>query len=102
MLLLIYFLLNILAHGEGATFSPDVKQNELRFPYGVNFKYNGILHHNMARVWIVTKFQIPKFEDLLFKEHDFMPECDFSITSDHDQAWTDKFLYIRNWMHAVL
>ena len=101
MLLLIYFLLNILAHGEGATFSPDVKQNELRFPYGVNFKYNGILHHNMARVWIVTKFQIPKFEDLLFKEHDFMPECDFSITSDHDQAWTDKFLYIRNWMHAV-
>ena len=37
-------------------------RNQLRFPYGVNFKYNGELTHNLDRVWIVTKFPLPRFE----------------------------------------
>ena len=34
-------------------------ENQVKFPWGVNFKYNGQLHHNIDRVWIVTKVPIP-------------------------------------------
>ena len=78
-----------------------LKRNELRFPYGINFKFNGMLHHNMARVWIVTKFPIPKFDNLKLKENDLLPECDFRIKSENAQAWTEHYLYLTDWMHQI-
>ena len=90
----------ILALTHSATFSPDIKQNELRFPYGVNFKYNGILHHNMARVWIVTKFPLPRFEDLEITDRVFNPDCNFAVTRHHIKgAWSKVNLYLTQWMY---
>ena len=101
MYFLCFLILGSLTHVKSATISPDVQKNVLRFPYGVNFKINGMLHQNMARVWIVTKFPIPRFEDLELQERNFMPECDFEIHSDDVQAWTDEYHYVTDRMHHI-
>ena len=101
MYFLLCLLLGSLTHVESASLSPDVQRNELRFPYGVNFKFNGMLHHNMARVWIVTKFPIPRFKDLELQDRDFVPECDFEIHSEDVQAWTNEYHYVTGWMHQI-
>ena len=49
-----------------ASIGPELNQNQPRFPWGVNFKYNGMLHHNLARVWIVTKIPLPKPNNFTF------------------------------------
>ena len=43
---------------------PELKRNILNFGYGVNFKYEGMLSHSFDRFYIVTKFKLPKTEDL--------------------------------------
>ena len=42
----------------------DLKRNILKFGYGVNFKYEGLLAHSFDRFYIVTKYEIPKVTDL--------------------------------------
>ena len=44
--------------------TPELKNNVLDFGYGVNFKYEGMLYHSFDRFYVVTKFEIPKVEDL--------------------------------------
>ena len=43
---------------------PELKRNILNFGYGVNFKYEGMLSHSFERFYAVTKFELPKVEDL--------------------------------------
>ena len=43
---------------------PELKSNVLNFGYRVNFKYEGMLYHSFDRLYVVTKFEIPKIEDL--------------------------------------
>ena len=45
---------------------PELKKNVLNFGYGVTFKYEGMLVHSFDRFYVVTKFEIPKLEDLRF------------------------------------
>ena len=61
------------------TRTPDVYENKLRPEFGVNFKFNGILYHNLDRVWVVTKVPIPDLNpnDLLN-----MDTVDKTITFD--------------------
>ena len=47
------------------TRTPDVYENKLRPEFGVNFKFNGILYHNLDRVWVVTKVPIPRADILI-------------------------------------
>ena len=39
-------------------------QNFLRFGYGVNFKSNGLLHHNLDRVWVVHRISLPSVDEV--------------------------------------
>ena len=43
---------------------PKLKRNTLNFGYGVNFNYKGMLSHSFGQFYIVTKFELPKTEDL--------------------------------------
>ena len=43
--------------------APELFLNKLNISYGINYKYNGQLNHNIDRVWVVTKVKIPKYED---------------------------------------
>ena len=55
---------------------PELKSNDLNFQYGVNFKYKGMLYHSLDRFYVVTKFEIPKVEDLKLTRFAFDLVCD--------------------------
>ena len=44
--------------------TPDLYKNQLHFGYGINYKYNGKLYHNLDRVWVVHRVVIPQIGDL--------------------------------------
>ena len=57
--------------------APQLFLNRLNISYGINYKYNGQLNHNIDRVWVVTKMKIPSFEHIKFPNISFNPECKF-------------------------
>ena len=61
---------------------PELK-NILNYGYGVNFKCEGMLLHSFGRFYVVTKFEIPKLEDLRFTTFSFDLTCKYLITSNH-------------------
>ena len=58
---------------------PELKRNELRFGYGVNFRYEGMLAHSFDRFYVVTKIEIPSVSDLKLTKFQF----DFNCTHAH-------------------
>ena len=44
-----------------------LKKNILKFGYGINYKYEGMLAHSFNRFYVVTKFILPTFRDLNFQ-----------------------------------
>ena len=56
---------------------PELKRNILNFGYGTNFKYEGMLSHSFDRFYMVTKFELPRVEDLKLKTTDFDPNCSY-------------------------
>ena len=77
-------LLVLLLCGVGSCLDidPNLHYNQLRFPWGVNFKYNGQLHHNLARVWVVTKFNLPPIGKFHFPSVKLQPDCEFDFPSN--------------------
>ena len=57
--------------------APELFLNRLNISYGINYKYNGQLNHNIDRIWVVTKIKIPKYEEIRFPNISFDPECKF-------------------------
>ena len=56
----------------------DIGRNKLSFGYGVNFKYNGEIHNNLDRVWVVQRFNLPKGLTSYFTEMKFGLNCEYS------------------------
>ena len=75
MWLLLVFLDTTL--GSQLQISSDLSLNKLNIPYGINYKYNGLLHHNIHRVWIITKVVLPRLKEVKFPDINFDPECKF-------------------------
>ena len=59
-LFILFYLTTQVPAGE----APDLYKNQLHFGYGINYKYNGKLHHNLDRVWVVHRVVIPQIKDL--------------------------------------
>ena len=57
--------------------APELFLNKLNILYGINYKYNGQLNHNIDRVLVVTKIKIPIYEEIKFPNISFDPECKF-------------------------
>ncbi len=57
--------------------SDEVSLNRLRAEWGVNFRYQGMVTHNIDRVWVVTKVPIPRQDDLNLKNFEMDSECNF-------------------------
>ena len=54
--------------------------------FGINYKYNGLLHHNIDRVWIITKVALPKLEDISFPDNAFDLDCPFVRNLKHSRT----------------
>ena len=80
MLHLTVFALLSAALTTSVEIDPSLHHNQLRFPRGVNFKYHGQLHHNLARMWVVIKFNIPPLNKFHFPSVKVAPDCDFNIS----------------------
>ena len=46
----------------------ELPNNILKFAYGINYKYMGKASHSFDRFYIVTKFELPKVENLQFDD----------------------------------
>ena len=46
----------------------ELQRNILKFGYGINYKYEGMLVHLFDRFYIVTKFILPSIEDIKFSK----------------------------------
>ena len=55
----------------------DMYFNHLNISLGINYKYNGLLYHNIDRVWVVTKVILLKLEDITFPNAKFDMDCSF-------------------------
>ena len=56
----------------------EIGRNKLNFGYGVNFKYNGEIHNNLDRVWVVQRFNLPKGLTSYFTGMKFGLDCEYS------------------------
>ena len=76
MAIIPFLLLSILVCDTSAvSIMPELKQNVLRFGYGVNFRYEGLLAHLFDRFYVVTRIEIPKVSDLNFTMFQFDYNC---------------------------
>ena len=70
------FLIVLCVYGTSAvSIMPGLKCNVLRFGYGVNFRYEGILSHSFDIFYVVTKIEIPKVSDLNLTLFQFDYNC---------------------------
>ena len=53
----------------------ELPNNILKFGYGINYKYMGKVSHSFDRFYIVTKFELPKIENLQFDDIPYDVEC---------------------------
>ena len=77
--MILYFLILILIHEYTAMDidlgDVDLPNNVLKFGYSINYKYMGKVSHSFDRFYIVTKFELPKVEDLKFDDIPYDAEC---------------------------
>ena len=65
MVIIPFLLLSALVYGTSAvSIMPELKQNVLRFGYGVNFRYEGMLAHLFDRFYVVTRIEILKVSEM--------------------------------------
>ena len=53
----------------------ELQRNDLKFGYGINYKYVGTLSHSFDRFYVVTKSESPKVKDLEFTTIPYDAEC---------------------------
>ena len=58
-------------------FNPELQRNILKFGYGINYKYKGMLAHSFDRFYIVTKFMLPSVKDVKFSNLNFNQSCTY-------------------------
>ena len=68
---------------------PELKKNVLNFGYGANLKYKGMLAHSFDRFYVVTKFEMPKIEDLKLTTFTFDFACRHLMS---DKPFMQKYL----------
>ena len=56
---------------------PELKKNVLKFGYGINYKHEGSLSHSFDRFYVVTKFELPKVEDLKLTTISYNSNCQY-------------------------
>ena len=61
----------------GIEISPELQKNILKFGYGINYKYEGMLAHSFDRFYIVTEFMLPSMGDIKISKLNFDHTCTY-------------------------
>ena len=61
----------------GIKIKPELQRNLLKFGYGINYKYEGMLMHSFDRFFKVTKFILPSIEDIKFSRLKYDNICTY-------------------------
>ena len=70
-----FLLLVILVVCDSIKFNPELQRNILKFGYGINYKYEGMLANWFDRFYIVMKFMLPSVKDIKFSNLNFDESC---------------------------
>ena len=62
---------------KGIKFNLELQKNILKFGYGINYKYEGMLAHSFDRFYIITKFMLPSMGDIKFSKLNFDHTCTY-------------------------
>ena len=81
-----------LAVGDSVKFNPELQRNILKFGYGINYKYEGMLAHSFDRFYIVTKFMLPPVKDIKFSNLDFDQSCTYMNKKYAPNTDSSKYL----------
>ena len=78
---------------------PELQKNILKFGYGINYKYEGMLAHSFDRFYVITKFILPTLDDLKLypikydKEFQYLGNLDDEDDDRIKQNIKDLFFY---------
>ena len=61
---------------------PELQKNVLKFGYGINYKYEGILAHSFDWFYVVTKSILPTLNDLKLSPIKHAKECNYLCNLD--------------------
>ena len=56
---------------------PELQRNILKFGYGINYKYEGMLAHSFDKFYVVTKYILPFLDDLKVLSIRYDKECKY-------------------------
>ena len=59
----------------GIKIKMELQRNILKFGYGINYKYEGMLVYSFDRFYIVTKFILPSIGDIKFSRLNYDNTC---------------------------
>ena len=82
-----------------AKVKPELQKKILKFGYGINYKYEGMLAHSFDRFYVVTKFILPTVDDLKLslkkydKEYRYIQDLDDQDGEQIKQNIKDLLLY---------
>ena len=55
----------------------DLQRNILKYGYGINYKYEGMLVHSLNRFYVVTKCILPTLDDLKLSPIKYDKDCKY-------------------------
>ena len=58
-------------------FDAELQKNILKFGYGINYKYEGMLTYSFDRFYIIAKFILPSIGDIRFLHLTFDDSCSY-------------------------
>ena len=73
-------------------FNLELQRNILKFGYGINYKYEGMLAHSFNRFYIITKFMLPSMGDIKFSSLNFEHSCAYMNKKYAPNTDSSKYL----------
>ena len=67
----------------------ELQRNILKFGYGINYKYEGMLAHSFDRFYVITKFVLPTLDDLKLCPIVYDKECQYLRNLDDFKMMTE-------------
>ena len=80
---------------------PELKHNVLRFGYGVNFRYGGMLSYSFNRFYVIMKIEIPKVSDLNLMLFQFDYNCSHVVNIEKGTNFKFQVLLKKCLMYIV-